>query len=462
MIAMIRLNTTNNLTMNSKTNRTPSQQQQHNPSSSYQYVATSGTSIKRIRTPHPNDVLCGRGGGINSHPGNKNFRNWVRERKEAYNLATSKVSKASVAREIVQIVRNTSPPGRFLMREVINGTTTSNYWTEIDDNKAMAKTSQALREGAPAIRSKAKLMSHHDIDDDEEHHYPHAEVQQQIQHEAIQPTRRSGRGKNRKSKRMKCTSTKNLLKNANEAITELRCSTMENDDNDVLITSSSQEEECLNEQEECSPSEVAHEGQTPSLIPISVEPPPNNAHFTTFLEEQNPNNSFTRKRPLPRAHSLAFSETNDEHFTLSSQESDDFHDPFAEETDDDINNDHYLSCAIEGNPELSAARSRLARQYTSLSSLKLSRNTSTGNNGDNRSLMSDLSDLPDACSPKFQQVYDWTEGMQEVRDAAFHSSAIFPSLQLNNHHHYPSNNHKNSRLVGNRNAFNGNGNVEGQ
>jgi len=76
--------------------------------------------------------------------------------------------------------------------------------------------------------------------------------------------------------------------------------------------------------------------------------------------------------------------------------------------------------------------------------------------------MSDLSDLPDACSPKFQQFYDWSEGMQEVRDAVFHSSAIFPSLQLSNHHHHPSNNHKNGRIVGNRNTFNGNGNVEGQ
>lgn len=51
--------------------------------------------------------------------------------------------------------------------------------------------------------------------------------------------------------------------------------------------------------------------------------------------------------------------------------------------------------------------------------------------------MSDLSDLPDACSPKFQHYYDWTEGMQEVRDAAY-SSVIFPSLQI-----HPSITHKN-------------------
>jgi len=67
-----------------------------------------------------------------------------------------------------------------------------------------------------------------------------------------------------------------------------------------------------------------------------------------------------------------------------------------------------------------------------------------------RSIISELSDLPDACAPKFQHFYDWSEGMQEVRDAVY-SSAIFPSLQF-----APCN--KNNRLV---RAF-GSGNVEEQ
>jgi len=358
MIAVIQPDTSNN--MNKKSN-----QQQYNPSSSYQYIATATTinNIKRIRTPHANDVLCGRGGGINSHPGNKNFRNWVRERKEAYNLATSKVAKASVAREIVQIVRCLNPAGRFLMREG-GSTSSSSYWVEIDDNKAMAKTSQALREGAPAIRSKAKLMIHHDVEEDH--------IEQHVEQPSydIQPTRRSSR--NRKNKRLKLASTQNLLKNAHEAITELQSSNMENN---------VREEEHVDEEEYRSPEPNVVEHETPSLIPISLEPP-NNTHFTTFLEEQNLNNSFSRKRPLPRAHSLAFSDTNDD--DSLAQESDTFHDPFAKD-DEDINNDPYFSSAIEGNPELSAARSRLARQHsTSLSSLHLPRSTSLGNNGDNR------------------------------------------------------------------------------
>lgn len=39
-------------------------------------------TIRRIRQPNPQDVLSGRGGGINSHPGNKAFRQWISERKE--------------------------------------------------------------------------------------------------------------------------------------------------------------------------------------------------------------------------------------------------------------------------------------------------------------------------------------------------------------------------------------------
>lgn len=53
-------------------------------------VAGFGTSVRRIRTPNPQDVLSGRGGGINSHEGNKVFRQWVNERKSDYNLAQNK------------------------------------------------------------------------------------------------------------------------------------------------------------------------------------------------------------------------------------------------------------------------------------------------------------------------------------------------------------------------------------
>jgi hypothetical protein len=112
-------------------------------------------ALRRIRTPHPNDILCGRGGSINNHPGNKTYRTWVHERKNKYNLALSKVEKARISREIIDLVQAQDPPGKFLTKDPDALPLMGNvvWWMEIDDVKAMAKTSQALREGAPAIRA---------------------------------------------------------------------------------------------------------------------------------------------------------------------------------------------------------------------------------------------------------------------------------------------------------------------
>jgi len=127
------------------------------------FHGNSATAEKRIRDPQLNDVLCGRGGGINSHPGNKVFREWVRERKNLYNLATSKAEKAVVSKEIVTMVQELQPAGRFLQKEPtrkgFSGMTA--FWVEIDVVKALAKTSQGLREGAPSIRAE-----HHTETDD--------------------------------------------------------------------------------------------------------------------------------------------------------------------------------------------------------------------------------------------------------------------------------------------------------
>lgn len=126
------------------------------PSSFYVTSVGGASPIRRIRQPHPHDILCGRGGSINNHVGNKVFRDWVHERKDHYNLAVNKQEKARVSREVINLVKNQDPPGRFLTRDPNSPAVGAPWWIEIDDVKAMAKTSQALREGAPAIRAKHK------------------------------------------------------------------------------------------------------------------------------------------------------------------------------------------------------------------------------------------------------------------------------------------------------------------
>lgn len=95
--------------------------------------------------PGPHDVLCGRGGRINSHEGNVKFREIVATRKADYlSPTTRKLQKAVIAQEVVDVIR--SKNGRFLKEK------SSGVWEEISDEKAKKKCGQALREDAPVFR----------------------------------------------------------------------------------------------------------------------------------------------------------------------------------------------------------------------------------------------------------------------------------------------------------------------
>ena len=86
--------------------------------------------------------MCGRGGGSNSHPGNESFRDLVNDVKVLY-VSCPKREKPLIARRIVEAVREQTPPGRFLIKDI------TGLWNDIGDGRAREKTSQALREGAP-------------------------------------------------------------------------------------------------------------------------------------------------------------------------------------------------------------------------------------------------------------------------------------------------------------------------
>lgn len=94
--------------------------------------------------------MLGRGGGSNNHVGNVNFRKLVCEHKMRY-FACSKVEKPNVARDVVNLWRRQSPPGRFLTREGEN-------WYEVGDKKAREKASQCLRERTPEVMPLLKQL----------------------------------------------------------------------------------------------------------------------------------------------------------------------------------------------------------------------------------------------------------------------------------------------------------------
>ena len=98
--------------------------------------------------PHSNDVLSGRGNFVNYHEGNRNFRAIVKKYKEDY-VACAKSHKPKFAKLVVDEIQSLDPPGRFLKQDTV-----TKLWHDIGKKKALEKTRQALREGAPKIVQK--------------------------------------------------------------------------------------------------------------------------------------------------------------------------------------------------------------------------------------------------------------------------------------------------------------------
>jgi hypothetical protein len=90
-------------------------------------------------------VLCGRGNNINFHSGNKYFRSLVKSIRLEY-VNTPKGDKLYFGKLVVKHIRSLNPPGRFLQQDATTG-----CFNDIGEKKALDKTRQALREGAPEL-----------------------------------------------------------------------------------------------------------------------------------------------------------------------------------------------------------------------------------------------------------------------------------------------------------------------
>jgi len=101
-------------------------------SSSNSLAASVASSVE----PSDNDVLCGRGGSSNKHPGNLRFRTLIAANKAQYVTLTKK-QKMLLARQIVAVVHESG--GKFLSRE-------QGKWVHVGLPRSLEKTSQALRE----------------------------------------------------------------------------------------------------------------------------------------------------------------------------------------------------------------------------------------------------------------------------------------------------------------------------
>ncbi|KAL7481489.1 hypothetical protein ACHAW6_007190 [Cyclotella cf. meneghiniana] len=98
-----------------------------------------------ITTPNANDVLSGRGNLANRHPGNEHFRS-LTSSHVIFSVHKAKPRKAMYSKLIYDEIRSLDPPGRFIKQDP-----NTKLWNDIGKKAALAKTRQALREGAPEL-----------------------------------------------------------------------------------------------------------------------------------------------------------------------------------------------------------------------------------------------------------------------------------------------------------------------
>lgn len=99
------------------------------------------------------DVLFGRGGFSNKHPGNIRFRARAFELRSEYERSTSKEEKYNISQFLVESV--ISVGGRFLEKGQ------DGEWHQVNGNGVRKKASQALRErikGSPTASLKSRLI----------------------------------------------------------------------------------------------------------------------------------------------------------------------------------------------------------------------------------------------------------------------------------------------------------------
>eukprot|EP00934_Nitzschia_sp_Nitz4_P006394 Nitzschia sp. Nitz4//scaffold133_size116822//115273//115995//NITZ4_003830-RA/size116822-processed-gene-0.71-mRNA-1//-1//CDS//3329535465//6384//frame0 len=102
------------------------------------------------------DVLCGRGGFANNHPGNKLFRCIIRENKGIYHELSEDIQgKRMLVSSIIKAIEHHG--GRFLRKTTPPGSS-DGHWVEISHKAACSKTSQALREQDPNSTSSTKSL----------------------------------------------------------------------------------------------------------------------------------------------------------------------------------------------------------------------------------------------------------------------------------------------------------------
>jgi len=93
-----------------------------------------------------NDVMLGRGSRSIGNPGNVAFRQIVRQRKEEYCATTNRKTKATIARQVMNVVY--SRKGRFVRK--VSPESEEDAWIVVaDEDSILTKVKQSLRDKDP-------------------------------------------------------------------------------------------------------------------------------------------------------------------------------------------------------------------------------------------------------------------------------------------------------------------------
>jgi len=100
------------------------------------------------------DVRCGIGSSGFQNIGNVLFRSLVNLNKHLYQTSKDSKFKKQIAFSIVEAVKCQNPPGRFLEKKLSSG-----MWYVVCDERAIAKTKQALRERSRPTKQIRSMVS---------------------------------------------------------------------------------------------------------------------------------------------------------------------------------------------------------------------------------------------------------------------------------------------------------------
>ena len=105
--------------------------------------ATRGDiSLDNSYQPSDYDVVCGRGKGSYNRPGNRRFRQIIKEQIPAYLKARTKFDKSTVLSNIIDIIKSqNNNTTRF-----VKFNAKSKTWVEINDDVAREKVGHTMRE----------------------------------------------------------------------------------------------------------------------------------------------------------------------------------------------------------------------------------------------------------------------------------------------------------------------------